>query len=117
MLSGETDFLLKVVAGTDTLDRFLTTKLTPAPNVNHVKTALAFRTRKSLPACRLTKTMVRNRSRGEVSTMSEPDRRLGRVRTPNGSGNRNRQNLVALRAAGVDLGTIPDTLADKRARS
>ncbi len=50
MLSGETDFLLKVVARDwDTFQRFLTTKLTPAPNVNHVKTALAFRTRKSLP--------------------------------------------------------------------
>ena len=38
---GETDFLLKIVAHDwDDFQRFLTTKLTPAPNVSHVKTAL-----------------------------------------------------------------------------
>jgi DNA-binding Lrp family transcriptional regulator len=48
MLAGETDFLLKVVAEDwDAYQRFLTTKLTAAPNVSHVKTALAIRTSKN----------------------------------------------------------------------
>ena len=47
MLAGETDFLLKVVAvDWDSYQRFLTTKLTAAPNVSHVKSALAIRTSK-----------------------------------------------------------------------
>ncbi len=47
MLAGETDFLLKVVAPDwDGYQRFLTTKLTAAPNVSHVKSALAIRTSK-----------------------------------------------------------------------
>jgi DNA-binding Lrp family transcriptional regulator len=50
MLAGETDFLLKVVAEDwDAYQKFLTTKLTSAPNVNHVKSALAIRTGKLLP--------------------------------------------------------------------
>jgi DNA-binding Lrp family transcriptional regulator len=50
MLAGETDFLLKVVAEDwDDYQRFLTTKLTSARNVSHVKSALAIRTSKSLP--------------------------------------------------------------------
>ena len=50
MLMGETDFLLKIVAyDWDDFQRFLTTKLTPAPNVSHVKTALSIRSRKILP--------------------------------------------------------------------
>lgn len=50
MLAGETDFLLKVVAEDwDAYQRFLTTQLTTAPNVNHVKSALAIRTAKHLP--------------------------------------------------------------------
>ena len=50
MLAGETDFLLKIVAEDwDDYQRFLTTKLTAAKNVNHVKSALAIRTSKSLP--------------------------------------------------------------------
>ena len=50
MLAGETDFLLKIVAEDwDAYQRFLTTELTAAPNVNHVKTALAIRTSKRLP--------------------------------------------------------------------
>ena len=48
MLMGETDFLLKIVAyDWDDFQRFLTTKLTPAPNVSHVKTALSIRARKT----------------------------------------------------------------------
>lgn len=50
MLAGETDFLLKVVAKDwDDYQRFLTTKLTAAPNVSHVKSALAIRTGKLKP--------------------------------------------------------------------
>jgi DNA-binding Lrp family transcriptional regulator len=50
MLAGETDFLLKVVAEDwDAYQRFLTTQLTAAPNVSHVKSALSIRTSKSEP--------------------------------------------------------------------
>ncbi len=50
MLAGEMDFLLKVVAEDwDAYQRFLTTQLTAAPNVAHVKSALAIRTGKQLP--------------------------------------------------------------------
>ncbi len=50
MLAGETDFLLKIVAEDwDAYQTFLTTKLTTAPNVSHVKSALAIRTSKLLP--------------------------------------------------------------------
>ena len=50
MLAGETDFLLKIVAEDwDSYQKFLTTKLTTAPNVSHVKSALAIRTAKLLP--------------------------------------------------------------------
>jgi len=50
MLTGEADFLLRVVATDwDAYQRFLTTRLTPAPNVNHVKSALVFRSSKVEP--------------------------------------------------------------------
>ena len=50
MLAGETDFLLKVVARDwDAYQRFLTTQLTAAPNVSHVKSALAIRASKHAP--------------------------------------------------------------------
>lgn len=50
MLAGETDFLLKVVARDwDDYQRFLTARLTAAPNVSHVKSALAIRTSKNAP--------------------------------------------------------------------
>lgn len=50
MLAGETDFLLKVVAHDwDDYQRFLTTRLTAAPNISHVKSALAIRTSKQEP--------------------------------------------------------------------
>ena len=49
MLMGETDFLLKIVAHDwDDFQRFLTSKLTPARNVSHVKTALSIRSSKNL---------------------------------------------------------------------
>ena len=50
MLAGETDFLLKVVAADwDAYQRFLTTQLTTAPNVNHVRSSLAIRSAKWQP--------------------------------------------------------------------
>jgi DNA-binding Lrp family transcriptional regulator len=50
MLAGETDFLLKIVAADwDSYQRFLTTRLTAAPNVTHVKSSLAIRVSKAEP--------------------------------------------------------------------
>ena len=50
MLMGETDFLLKIVAHDwDDFQKFLTSRLTPAPNVSHVKTALSIRSAKNMP--------------------------------------------------------------------
>jgi hypothetical protein len=50
MLAGETDFLLKIVATDwDSYQRFLSTRLTAAPNVAHVKSALVLRVSKSAP--------------------------------------------------------------------
>ena len=47
MLNGEIDFILKVVAqDLQGFQRFLTSKLTPAPNVSSVKTSLTIRTSK-----------------------------------------------------------------------
>jgi DNA-binding Lrp family transcriptional regulator len=50
MLNGEIDFILKIVArDLEEFQRFLTTHITPAPNVAGVKTSLTIRTSKSLP--------------------------------------------------------------------
>ncbi|MGI4877053.1 MAG: Lrp/AsnC family transcriptional regulator, partial [Janthinobacterium lividum] len=50
MLNGEIDFLLKVVAhDLQEFQRFLTSALTPAPNVASVRTSLTIRTSKALP--------------------------------------------------------------------
>jgi DNA-binding Lrp family transcriptional regulator len=50
MLAGETDFLLKIVAPDwDSYQRFLSGKLTSAPNVSHVKSALMLRLSKDEP--------------------------------------------------------------------
>ncbi len=50
MLAGEVDFLLKIVAKDwDTYQNFLTTELTGAPNVAHVKSSLAIHATKSEP--------------------------------------------------------------------
>ena len=55
MLMGEIDFLLKIVSiDWDEFQKFLTSKLTPAPNVSHVKTALSIRSEKELPGVPLT---------------------------------------------------------------
>jgi len=50
MLNGEIDFILKIVAhDLQGFQSFLTSKLTPAPNVAGVKTSLTIRTSKDLP--------------------------------------------------------------------
>jgi DNA-binding Lrp family transcriptional regulator len=50
MLAGETDFLLRIVAADwDAYQRFLTTRLTAAPNVAHVRSSLAIRASKYDP--------------------------------------------------------------------
>ncbi len=55
MLAGETDFLLKVVAPDwEQYQAFLTTKLTAAANVSHVKSALSVRTSKQQPGVPIT---------------------------------------------------------------
>ena len=49
MLNGEIDFMLKIVAhDLQEFQSFLTTHITPAPNVAGVKTSLTIRTSKSL---------------------------------------------------------------------
>jgi len=48
MLTGETDFILKIVSeNMDSYNRFLTTTLTAAPNVSHVKSMLSIRSSKN----------------------------------------------------------------------
>lgn len=50
MLNGEIDFILKIVAhDLQAFQRFLTTALTTAPNVESVKTSLTIRTSKLVP--------------------------------------------------------------------
>ena len=50
MLNGEIDFILKVVSrDLQSFQEFLTSKLTPAPNVVSVKTSLTIRTAKHEP--------------------------------------------------------------------
>lgn len=50
MLNGEIDFILKVVArDLAEFQKFLTSELTPAPNVASVKTSLTIRSSKRLP--------------------------------------------------------------------
>ena len=50
MLNGEIDFILKIVApDLGTFQKFLTSEITPAPNVASVKTALTIRNSKREP--------------------------------------------------------------------
>jgi len=50
MLNGEIDFILKIVSrDLQSFQEFLTSKLTPAPNVASVKTSLTIRTAKHAP--------------------------------------------------------------------
>ena len=69
MLAGETDFLLKIVAPDwDSYQRFLSVKLTAAPNVAHVKSALVLRVSKSAPGVPLDETSPE----GETFAEQEP---------------------------------------------
>ena len=55
MLNGEIDFILKVVArDLAEFQKFLTSELTPAPNVASVKTSLTIRSSKRLPGVPVT---------------------------------------------------------------
>jgi DNA-binding Lrp family transcriptional regulator len=50
MLNGEIDFILKIVSkDLQSFQEFLTSKLTPVPNVASVKTSLTIRTSKQIP--------------------------------------------------------------------
>lgn len=50
LVSGEADYILKIVAEDwDAYQKFLTTHLTTAPNVSHIKSALGIRTSKYRP--------------------------------------------------------------------
>jgi DNA-binding Lrp family transcriptional regulator len=50
LVSGEADYILKIVsADWDAYQKFLTTHLTTAPNVSHIKSALGIRTAKYQP--------------------------------------------------------------------
>ena len=50
MLNGEIDFILKITSrDLQSFQEFLTSKLTPAPNVASVKTSLTIRTSKQVP--------------------------------------------------------------------
>lgn len=50
MLNGEIDFILKIVSkDLQSFQEFLTSRLTPAPNVASVKTSLTIRTAKKVP--------------------------------------------------------------------
>lgn len=65
MLAGETDFLLRIVAADwDAYQRFVTTRLTAAPKVAHVKSALALRTSKMAPGVPIAAEPERRRRRG-----------------------------------------------------
>ncbi len=50
LVSGESDYILKIVAEDwDAYQKFLTTHLTTAPNVSHIKSALGIRVAKNKP--------------------------------------------------------------------
>jgi DNA-binding Lrp family transcriptional regulator len=50
MLNGEIDFILKIVSrDLQSFQEFLTSRLTPVPNVASVKTSLTIRTAKQVP--------------------------------------------------------------------
>lgn len=50
LVSGEADFIMKIVAEDwDSYQKFLTSHLTTAPNVSHIKSALGIRTAKHKP--------------------------------------------------------------------
>ncbi|HKS88398.1 MAG TPA: Lrp/AsnC family transcriptional regulator [Stellaceae bacterium] len=92
MLAGETDFLLKIVAPDwDSYQRFLSARLTAAPNVAHVKSALVLRVSKAAPgvplgepdAAPLTSTLSPQAGRGRNDT---PPEQLGSLSPSTGRG-------------------------------
>lgn len=61
MLNGEIDFVLKIVArDLAEFQRFLTSELTPAPNVESVKTSLTIRVSKRMPGVPLAPLIAAN---------------------------------------------------------
>ncbi|MBI1273252.1 MAG: winged helix-turn-helix transcriptional regulator [Alphaproteobacteria bacterium] len=59
MLAGEADYILKIVAeNMETYQKFLTTHLTSAPNVNHVKSFMVIRRGKYDPGVPITESML-----------------------------------------------------------
>ena len=87
MLAGETDFLLKIVASDwDSYQRFLSARLTAAPNVAHVKSALVLRVSKSAPGravrrgsdrCRFGRSATR---RGRQGSLEQDRIEIGLIR-------------------------------------
>ncbi len=68
MLAGQTDFLLKIVAPDwDTYQRFLTARLTSAPNVSHVKSALMLRLSKGEPGVPVSEHPILPEERAETA--------------------------------------------------
>ena len=100
MLAGETDFLLKIVAPDwDSYQRFLSAKLTSAPNVAHVKSALVLRVSKAAPGVPLGETVPdaeeaparnsslraadrRRRNLDEIASLRSHDRKVRRRTQP-----------------------------------
>jgi len=61
MLNGEIEFVLKIVArDLAEFQRFLTSELTPAPNVESVKTSLTIRVSKCMPGVPLSPLIAAN---------------------------------------------------------
>jgi len=72
MLAGETDFLLKIVAPDwDNYQRFLSSKLTAAPNVNQVKSALVLRVSKAVPGVPLSEAQTEPAAADEEELAAE----------------------------------------------
>jgi DNA-binding Lrp family transcriptional regulator len=70
MLAGQTDFLLKVVAPDwDSYQRFLSARLTTAPNVSHVKSALMLRLSKSDPGIPIAEQPSLQEDQGEAAVV------------------------------------------------
>jgi DNA-binding Lrp family transcriptional regulator len=76
MLAGETDFLLKIAAADwDSYQRFLSAKLTSAPNVSHVKSALALRVSKLAPGFPIAELPEPGERRGQGARVAPTGRR------------------------------------------
>lgn len=118
MLAGETDFLLKIVAPDwDSYQRFLSTKLTAAPNVSHVKSAMMLRLSKNEPGVPLAEQPdLREDGAGTVrDSLDASPAAEGRPTRP--SAESDGDDLVRFGAArGRHLDAVALALADKRPR-